>query len=159
MMPPIIQDTREQTPFTFPAEFRVEVAGLATGDYSVKGLESFVCIERKSLEDLLGCIGGERERFERELDRMRGYEVKAVVCECCWGDLELGGWRSKITPKTAIGSVIGWIGWGIPFILAGGHQRGADIAARLLFTAARRKYREAREFAKYIEAATTVGSK
>jgi len=32
------------------------------------GLEDRVGIERKSLSDLLGCIGGSRDRFERELE-------------------------------------------------------------------------------------------
>ena len=36
---------------------RSERGGLYTGDYSIKGLERFVAIERKSLDDLMGCLG------------------------------------------------------------------------------------------------------
>jgi ERCC4-type nuclease len=61
-----IQDTREQTPLDL-SPLQVDVAGLSTGDYSVKGLEHLVSVERKSLGDFLGVCGGERERFEREL--------------------------------------------------------------------------------------------
>ena len=64
-----IVDTREQLPLNLDP-LRTEPATLPTGDYSLKGLEHHVCIERKSLDDLLGCVGRDRERFERELHRM-----------------------------------------------------------------------------------------
>ena len=139
-----ICDTREQLPLDL-APLRVEVASLTTGDYSVKGLEQFVAIERKSEGDLLMCIGQERERFERELDRLRAYEVRAVVCETSWSALETAQWRSQITSKQAIGSILGWIGWGIPFLLVGNHQRAGELVARMLYQAARRRWREARQ--------------
>jgi ERCC4-type nuclease len=58
-------DTREQTPLVLPG-IRAKPPTLATGDYSVSGLESVVAIERKSLPDLPSCCGRERERFDRE---------------------------------------------------------------------------------------------
>ena len=140
-----ICDSREQLPLDL-APLRVEVASLTTGDYSVKGLEQFVAIERKSEADLLMCIGQERDRFERELIRLRAYEVRAVVCETSWSALELAQWRSQITSKQAIGSVLGWIAWGIPFLLVGNHQRAGEFVARMLYQAARRRWREARMF-------------
>ena len=60
-----IVDTREQRPLNL-APLRTEAGTLVTGDYSVKGLVEVVAIERKSLPDLLACIGQERERFDRE---------------------------------------------------------------------------------------------
>ena len=41
-------DTREQKPYRFP---RSEVKTLASGDYSVVGLEDRIAIERKTKED------------------------------------------------------------------------------------------------------------
>lgn len=72
----IIIDTREQTPFDFGKfECPVVTDTLATGDYSLTGLEDRVAAERNSLDDLLGCLIGEgRERFERELVRAAGLE-------------------------------------------------------------------------------------
>jgi hypothetical protein len=43
----------------------------------VAGLEELFVIERQSIADLVGCcIGESRERFERELHRLRGYTSK-----------------------------------------------------------------------------------
>ena len=42
----IIIDSREQKPWEFPGH-TTAVAKLDTGDYSVKGLEDILCIERK----------------------------------------------------------------------------------------------------------------
>ena len=59
-------DSREQTPLDL-SPLAVEVATLPTGDYSVRGLEHIVVIERKSLPDLLAVIGRDRRRFDREV--------------------------------------------------------------------------------------------
>ena len=117
---------------------------MATGDYSVKGLEAVVAIERKGLGDLLSCIGQERDRFDREVQRLLAYSVRALVVESTWSDLETGEWRSKVTPAAAVGSVLGWIAQGIPVIMAGDHARAGRYVSLLLYTAARRRWREAR---------------
>ena len=60
----IIQDTREQHPFSFEG-YPVEVkpGALPTGDYSLDGFEDRIVIERKAAGDLLSCMTGGRERF------------------------------------------------------------------------------------------------
>ena len=146
----IVVDTREQLPWEFP-QFRTQPGTLDAGDYSVAGLESIVAIERKSLSDLIGCIGGERERFERELHRLAAYPARAVIVEASWSDLEAGEWRSQVTPVAVIGSVLGWISQGVPFVLAGNRERAELFAARMLFIAARRRYRECRELLRHIQ--------
>jgi DNA excision repair protein ERCC-4 len=138
-----IVDTREQYPLDL-SPLQTIGGTLATGDYSVQGLETIVAIERKSLQDLLACIGQERERFDREVMRLLAYPCRALVIEATWADLEAGDWRSKVSSAAALGSVLGWIAAGLPVILAGDHQRAGRYASRLLFTAARRRYREAR---------------
>lgn len=104
----ILVDTREQSPWSFteirgrsdqkyrPLIVPVKLAGLPTGDYSIEGLADGIAIERKSLTDLFGTILGDRERFERELERMqfiasspiesgcRGFAC--VICEGRWTD-------------------------------------------------------------------------
>ena len=60
---------------------------------------------------------------------------------------ERGEWQSRITPAAAIGSLLGWIAQGVPIILAGDHGRAGRYVSRLLFTAARRRWREARVLA------------
>jgi ERCC4-type nuclease len=138
-----IIDTREQLPLDL-SPLRTTRGTLTTGDYSVVGLESVVSIERKSLADLLGCVGGERERFDREVQRLVAYPVRALVVESTWAELEAGKWNSKVTSAAAIGSCLGWIASGLPVLMAGDHERAGRYVSRLLFTAARRRWREAR---------------
>jgi ERCC4-type nuclease len=139
-------DTREQLPLDL-TPLQTTVGTLATGDYSVVGLEHVVAVERKGLSDLIGCVGVERERFDREIQRLLAYPVRALVIEATWADLEQGEWRSKVTPAAALGSVLGWIASGVPVIMAGDHARAGRYVSRLIFTAARRRWRECRTLA------------
>lgn len=139
-------DSREQTPFDL-SPLRAETFTLDTGDYSVFGLEHVVAIERKSLPDLVACVGVERERFDKEVMRLLAYSVRALVVEATWQDIEAGDWRSKVGASAALGSLLGWIASGLPVIMAGDHARGGKYTARILFTAARRRWRELRSLA------------
>ena len=149
-----VVDTREQLPLALHP-LRVEVGTLATGDYSVLGLENVVAVERKSLSDLLGCIGGERERFEKEVQRLLAYPVRAIIIESTWGQIEAGNWKSKVTASAAIGSLLGWVAAGVPIIMAENHERAGRYVSRLLFTAARRRWRELRTLAAAVGTAET----
>lgn len=104
-------------------------------------MEGEVAIERKSLPDLIACVGVERERFEREIVRLLAYPTRAIVIESSWRQLELGGWRSKVTPSAALGSVLGWVAAGVPIIMAGDHLAAGRYVSRMLFIAARRRWR------------------
>ena len=72
ILPTIVVDTREQAPLTFTR--LVSIPGtLTSGDYSFCGGEELSAIERKSIADLVACcMGSNRERFFRELHRLRG---------------------------------------------------------------------------------------
>jgi ERCC4-type nuclease len=74
----ILIDTREQAPLKF-ATFPTEPATLATGDYSVQGLEDSITIERKSISDLIGSLTSGRERFQREIQRMLAYRSRTLL--------------------------------------------------------------------------------
>ena len=102
-----IRDTREQDGYTLaPMDLRVE--GLQTGDYSVAGLEDMIALERKTLPDLVSCIGSGRERFLRELQRLKAHPFRAVVIEGLWSDLEDGHYQSRLNPDSATHSIISW---------------------------------------------------
>ena len=154
----VIIAKNEQLPWDNFAPLKMVTGTLTTGDYSIVGLEHCITIERKSLPDLVSCCGGERERFERELQRMLAYPVRAVIVESDWGEIELGGWRSNITPKSVIGSILGWQAMGIPFVLAGRRDRAQDYCRRMLFIAARRRWREARGLVSEVMEAADVAA-
>ena len=136
LTPTIIVDSREQEPLAF-ANLPAERGTLDSGDYSVRGLEHLVTLERKSLPDLLACCGSERDRFVRELIRLRAYPYRAVVCECTLADLEAGDWRSRILPVAVLGSVASWQARYCPFVFAGDHGMAGRWAERFLYQAAR----------------------
>jgi DNA excision repair protein ERCC-4 len=138
-----IVDTREQVPFDL-TPLKMEAGSLPTGDYSLKGLEHCVAFERKSLPDLVSCVGVHRERFERELHRLKAYESRGVIVEASWADLCQGRWKSKVTAASAVGSVLSWIEGGVPFLFAGSAEEASRATSRLLWFAANRRYKELR---------------
>ena len=136
-------DTREQQPVDVSPMVAVS-ATLATGDYGLLAMPEVCDLERKILSDLLGVIGKGRDRFEREIDRLVGYPVRGIFIESSWEELEAGCYRSEVTPAAAIGSLLGWAARGIPIFMCGDHIRCGKFITRVLFTAARRRWRESR---------------
>lgn len=129
----ILVDTREQDPLDFGGfDCAIERASLATADYSVKGLQDAIGLERKSESDLLGSLTQGRDRFERELARMRGFAVKAVLCETSWTRLSRGEYRSRMTPHSCLQSVLGLsVRYGVPFLMVETHKAAAYTAFHL----------------------------
>lgn len=136
----IIVDGREKMPYTFTGisagsrypgrEFAVTTqwGHLHTGDYSILGMEKIVCIERKSKEDLYTTLGQNRERFEREHQRMAEFELKAVFVESSWWDLTTNPpFRSRLNPRTINPTFISWfVQYGVPWFMCC-DRRGAEI--------------------------------
>lgn len=128
----VVQDTREQAPLSFGA-WPVVVAGLKSGDYSIAGHEHRVALERKSLGDLFGCVGRERDRFERELERLAEMDYAAVVVEASLADVLAGVERSLVTPQAAAGSLVAWsVKYGLPIWFAGDRRLAAALVLKAL---------------------------
>lgn len=126
----IVCDTREQNPFTFfDKECDVVQGALDSGDYSILGFENKIAIERKSLGDLIGCLTSGRERFCRELDRLRGYETCAIVIESSWQAIMAGDYRSKLSPKSAEQSLVSIMqNYRMPMFFAENRNSAEDFA-------------------------------
>lgn len=125
----LLVDTREQKPFAFE-RFQVEVerATLPAGDYSLPGFEDRVAIERKELNDLIGCLTSGRDRFERELSKLRFYDLAAVVVEASLEDVSKGRYRSEMKPHAALQSIFSFcVQYRVPFVWAG-NRAGAEYA-------------------------------
>lgn len=114
-------DTREGLPYDFagyrtdkkdgnlPLVVKQKTKYLKTGDYSIVGMEPLITIERKSLSDLFSTLGSARDRFIAELERMKTYQVSAVVVEAQWDEvLEYPPEKSRLNPKTVFRSVLCW---------------------------------------------------
>jgi DNA excision repair protein ERCC-4 len=134
-----IIDTREQLPLALPLRSITDT--LPTGDYSVSGFEDLICVERKSLPDLIGCMTSGRSRFERELQRMKAYEARCVVVEASWRQLRDGDYRSRITPEAATHSVVSWLSrFAVPFLFVDDRASAADAVAYFLYTSTKKYY-------------------
>ncbi|MGC2303509.1 ERCC4 domain-containing protein [Candidatus Binatus sp.] len=137
----ILIDSREQLPLSFRGISTLR-AGLKTGDYSCTAngidLRDVVAIERKSIGDLLGCIGGQRDRFERELERLAKLRYRALVIEGSIVDLVDATAGRRLTPRQVLGSVLAWI-WkfNCPPIFSDNRTAAAVVVATLLRHAAR----------------------
>jgi DNA excision repair protein ERCC-4 len=103
--PIIIVDTREQDPLPFLG-LKTQAGTLVTGDYSIAGLESLFAVERKSISDLVGCcVGQNRERFERELHRLRGFRFKRLLIVGTEAQILQGQYCSNIKPQAVMGTL------------------------------------------------------
>jgi hypothetical protein len=148
--PRIIVDTREQDPLepwrkrdaNGPIPLATVTATLATGDYSVEGLEQWVAVERKSIPDLYGTLFGRsgetssgearenQERFRRELERLRGILWAGgralVLVEGCSHDLDayIAAEQRGVSALNAHSLIVSLFGdYGVPFVWAGGRSR------------------------------------
>lgn len=106
--PVIVYDSREQTPLCF-TQLEAVRGTLQTGDYSILGAEHLFSVERKSITDLVGCCcGSSRERFERELRRLRGHQFRRLVVIGRRSDVEAGNYHSGVKPQSVLASLDCW---------------------------------------------------
>jgi len=116
----LIADTREQVndhivSYMESKKIPIITRKLDVGDYSVQiedmTFEHDFAIERKhNLDEIVGNLTGDRERFEREFlrDKANGTKVYLIIENATWNDVFLGNYRSKLTPKSLVASLMSW---------------------------------------------------
>jgi len=63
-------------------------------------------IERKSIDDIANCcLVAQRERFEHELHRLRGYRFKRLLVIGTREDIAAGRYHSRIAPKAVLATL------------------------------------------------------
>jgi ERCC4-type nuclease len=126
-LPCILKDTREQTPWCFSPAVTWERTSLPTADYSLKGYTDIVCIERKSIADLvMSCASKERERFWESCRRMKEYERRVLIVEGSADDIWAGAYRSQATPRSIMATTLAMhVDFGVAVIWAGDVQQAA----------------------------------
>jgi DNA excision repair protein ERCC-4 len=136
--PSILIDQRERAELRFSDAVTTERVLLETGDYSLAGFTDAVAIERKSKADLVACVGPERERFMEQMQRLAGYQVRALVVEASWEELAAGAYRSNMNPKSVTGTLLALVvDRGIPVLLVGSAREAAEAVERMLVRVAR----------------------
>jgi len=147
--PTILVDTREQEPLVF-ARLPSVRATLVTADYSVLGLERLFAVERKDLDDLANCCSGQsRQRFERELHRLRGYPFRRLLIIGSEHDIRQAKYHSNINPQSIIGSLATWeIRFNLPVVFSASAEQAARQLERWAFYLAREIIQNANHLAK-----------
>lgn len=83
----VVVDTREQSPWEF--EVPTVRKALKFGDYSLRGLEHWCAVERKSAADLAGTLTSGLARFLREYDRAAKSGARLfLLAECSYLEFE-----------------------------------------------------------------------
>lgn len=146
----LVVDSREQNGWDFPGVPTVR-AGLDAGDYSLLGAETRFAIERKSIADLFGTVIRERDRFERELERLSRYEFAAILVEATVADIlafdspESDGIteaQRKSRPATVLHSLLSWhVTYGVPTLFVGADRA---VCARVVLRLAQKFAQAAR---------------
>lgn len=149
--PTIVIDSREQTPLAFE-RLPFEAGTLYSGDYSIRGFEDVFAVERKSINDLVGSLSTGRDRFERELHRLRGYAFSRLLVVGTRFDIESRSYRSRMNPKAVLHSINAFEARYIPIIWEPTPKQAAETVERWAFwfhrEHARRFQRMAKEGAK-----------
>lgn len=136
----IIRDTREKKGHGW--QFRsssncggMEIIKLDVGDYTIKGLENLIMVERKSLGDLWGTLGNPNnyKRFLREMNRAKKHPYKFLVIEATLADLDRGYSWSKVPSNNIHGKLVSLqIKHNLHVIFAGRQDRARQYVRRLL---------------------------
>ena len=124
MRPVIVVDTREQEAYSFDPE-RVAVVrrALPAGDYSLEGFESEIAVERKTLDDLVATVIRSRDRFRRELKRLRKHKAACIVVEADLAGVVAGCYHSGAHPSAVLGAVVSIvIDYGVPVFFCSDRQ-------------------------------------
>jgi len=84
-LPTLVVDTREKIPFDYEGEEEFAAIiheKLDSGDYSLKGLEDKIVIERKlNADELFNNFTKGKERIFAEFERIRNHKVKILIIE------------------------------------------------------------------------------
>ena len=137
----ILVDDRERNPWTINhPDFRFEKQRLKVGDYTIKGFEDRVAIEKKSgiIELITNLSGKDRPRFKRFLEKLSKYPIKCIVIEDSLSHID-GAFRA--CPKTHLepASIYYWLSvitikYQIPVLFIGSNKQQRESLLYYLFS-------------------------
>jgi ERCC4-type nuclease len=117
----------------------VQPATLATGDYSLAGLEQQCAIERKSLADWTHTVIHDAERWHRELQRLSALTTAVIVVEAGLPDVFAQHQRSAAAPRAILGRALSaQVDYQVPVFFAGDRPHARLWATAWLARTARR---------------------
>lgn len=130
---PVVIDTREQTPWTFPDKIKTIRRGIHFGDYTLDGLDEIVAIERKSPMDMIGCVGRSRSRFEDHLYGLADLPFAHVIVECSMAELCRACRTTGVDVSSMMGTIVSWqAATGVHFWTPDDRRFATALALRIL---------------------------
>ena len=109
---------------------------LPVGDFSCMGCEHKIVIERKTLSDLCGSMGNNRNRFERMWERADDLKIKhrfLMIEGFFMAGLWAGNYRSEILPQSLLGTLMSWqIRYKYHWFFVPNVRAGAEAVYRIL---------------------------
>ncbi|MEQ8786239.1 MAG: ERCC4 domain-containing protein [Pirellulaceae bacterium] len=151
----VVYDHREEPSQLDVSPLRMVRGTLDVGDYVLEAMPRYACIERKTATDFLACCGRERKRLDSQLERLKQFPARLLLVEMSWQMIEAGEWRDDVSPESARGTLLGAMEMGVPVMLLPSRELAGTYAARWLFIAARRRWRELYGFAKGLKEPST----
>lgn len=128
----ILIDTREKDEYTF-GDIVTLRQKLDAGDYSIAGLEERVAIERKNLDDFVGTVIYQKERFHNELCALARMDFSAIIVEASLTDIFEHRYKSGVQPVSVIGAAVAiMVEYRVPVIFAGNRQLAAHVTMSIL---------------------------
>jgi DNA excision repair protein ERCC-4 len=108
--PTVVIDSQEHKGYTFE-RFTNWFSGtirkrLATGDYTLQGMEEEVAIERKTLPDLVNSIIQDRKDFIEKCERLSTFRKKCLVVEGSLSTIKTPYEDSQAHPNAVLGSLL-----------------------------------------------------
>lgn len=135
----VYQDDREKDPWSLDylgSGFKLETMRLKTGDYTLKGMEKLVCIEKKSgWKELIGNVSNKanRVRFVKLLRRMEKFPVRIMVVHADPSKIMLTHTYGDASPSILYGWFINIvIEYGVTLMPVGPKKRAQPIIRELL---------------------------
>ena len=132
-------DDREKNPWDekyLGKEFEVIQKRLKTGDYTIKGMEKIVCIEKKSgWGELMTNVSNKiyRENFICELRRMQDYPIRILVVHADISKIQTTKTFGDISPTLLYGWIVNIvIEYGVQLLPVGSRIKAKPII-RMLF--------------------------
>jgi len=105
----VIVDTREQRPWVFADDVTVHRQALPVGDYGLPGFSDWTAprfiVERKSIDDLVQSLTWGRDRFWREIEKMRQFDRAFLLIEATRDMVETKQYKSNASPTAVLASI------------------------------------------------------
>jgi ERCC4-type nuclease len=137
--PVLVVDTRERDGFAYTFDrfdkwfADIERATLRAGDYSIKGLEHCLAVERKSLADLVSSVISGRIRFLAQCRSLAALERKAIVVEASLAQAKSYYSDSYAHPNAVVGTLMALQErWGIQVIWCDSPELAEETVAHIL---------------------------